>query len=52
MIVTLDESMIVGLLRMWAKRNLACEGLEIESFTWTSGKLVIKLKEEEAIEDE
>lgn len=44
--IELDDKMIVGLLKMWAKRNLANEGLEIDTFEWKQGKLIIKLKEE------
>lgn len=50
--VILDEAMIIGLLRMWAKRNLASEGLEIETFRFEQGKLFIKLRESEEKEEE
>lgn len=50
--VTLDTSMAMGIIKSWAKRNLASEGLEIVTYTWKDGSLEIELKEAELSDDE
>ena len=45
--IELNSEMIVGLLRAWVKRNICSEGLDIVSFKWVEGKLIVELKEEE-----
>lgn len=43
--VTISDKMIIGLLRAWANRNLANEGMKITSFNWKNGSLEIELEE-------
>ena len=50
--IVLNTAMVMGLIKSWAKRNLASEGLEIVTYTWKDGSLEIELKEAELLDDE
>ncbi|MEY3786529.1 MAG: hypothetical protein RLZ75_734 [Pseudomonadota bacterium] len=45
--ITVSDKMIIGLLRAWATRNLANEGMKIVSFNWKNGSLEIELVEDD-----
>ena len=50
--LTLNDKMIIGILRAWAKRNLGNEGMEIDTLEFGKDNLVITLKESLEVEAE